>query len=175
MLGSEYSKSAVEVLDILDNTKKSDVDKIPLSFIQFLVEIASEDYEVNLDHSKPINKMKLQDKTKEILGVIYINWWCNQKEKEDYMKQIKQIANEKQKEAVDAKIIDNKIIPGKKGYVVNINKSYYKMKQYGKFEESLLVYKDKLPTISYHDYLDKYVIKGNDEEKNVGLLFLIDD
>ncbi len=97
------------------------------------------------------------------------------KEYDLIMKQIKQVALTKQKEAINAKIIDNKIIPGKKGYVVNINKSYYKMKQYGKYEESLLVYKDKLPTISYHDYLDKYVIKGNDEEKNVGLLFLIDD
>ena len=79
------------------------------------------------------------------------------KEYDLIMKQIKQVAGEKQKAAKNATIIDNKIIPGKMGYEVNINKSYYKMKQYGKYEESLLVYKNKKPTISYHDNLDKYV------------------
>ncbi len=97
------------------------------------------------------------------------------KEYDLIMKQIKQVAGEKQKKAKNATIIDNKIIPGKMGYEVNINKSYYKMKQYGKYEESLLVYKNKKPTISYHDNLDKYVIKGNDDKKSVGILFLIDD
>ena len=78
MFSNEYGEAAVEVLDILDNTNKSDVDKIPSNFIKFLVEIASEDYKVNLDHSKKIYEMNLKEKTKEILGVIYINW-CSQK------------------------------------------------------------------------------------------------
>ena len=57
MFSNEYGEAAVEVLDILDNTNKADVDKIPKNFIKLLVEIASEDYEVNLDHSKLISEM----------------------------------------------------------------------------------------------------------------------
>ena len=112
MFSNEYGEAAVEVLDILDNTNKSDVDKIPTSFIKFLVEIASEDYKVNLDHSKKIYEMNLKEKTKEILGVIYINWWCDKKDKENYKKQIKEIEIKTQEE-INEKYNPNKIFENK--------------------------------------------------------------
>lgn len=90
MFRNEYGEAAVEVLDILDNTNKDDVAKIPSSFIKFLVEIASEDYVVNFDHSKPISELSIKEKTKEILGTIYINWWCDSNQKEQYKKQIEE-------------------------------------------------------------------------------------
>ena len=40
MFNNEYGEAAVEVLDILDNTNKTDVDKIPSNFIKFLVDNA---------------------------------------------------------------------------------------------------------------------------------------
>ena len=113
MFELEYSEAAVEVLDILDNTNKADVDKIPTSFIKFLVEIASEDYKVDLDHSKLISEMNLKEKTKEILGVIYINWWCDKKHKENYIKQIKELEIKSQKE-IREKYNPNKIFENKK-------------------------------------------------------------
>ena len=98
MFNNEYGEAAVEVLDILNNTNKSDVEKIPSNFIKFLVDNASKDYKVNLDHSKLISEMNLKEKTKELLGVIYINWWCDKKDKENYMKQIKELEIKKQAE-----------------------------------------------------------------------------
>ena len=112
MFSNEYGEAAVEVLDILDNTNKSDVDKIPTSFIKFLVDNASEDYKVNLDHSKLISEMNLKEKTKEILGVIYINWWCDKKDKENYMKQIKELEMKRQAE-INEKYNPNKIFENK--------------------------------------------------------------
>ena len=112
MFSNEYGEAAVEVLDILDNTNKADVDKIPRNFIKFLVEIASEDYKVNLDHSKLISEMNLKEKTKEILGVIYINWWCDQKDKENYTKQIKELEIKRQK-GIREKYNPNKIFENK--------------------------------------------------------------
>ena len=113
MFSNEYGEAAVEVLDILDNTNKADVDKIPKNFIKFLVEIASEDYKVNLDHSKLISEMNLKEKTKEILGVIYINWWCDKKDKENYTKQIKELEVKRQEEIKEKynpnKIFENKV------------------------------------------------------------------
>lgn len=112
MFSNEYGEAAVEVLDILDNTNKSDVDKIPSNFIKFLVDNASEDYKVNLDHSKLISEMNLKEKTKEILGVIYINWWCDKKDKENYMKQIKELEMKRQEE-INEKYNPNKIFENK--------------------------------------------------------------
>ena len=112
MFSNEYGEAAVEVLDILDNTNKADVKKIPTSFIKFLVEIASEDYKVNLDHSKLISEMNLKEKTKEILGVIYINWWCDKKDKENYTKQIKELEIKRQEE-IKEKYNPNKIFENK--------------------------------------------------------------
>lgn len=112
MFNNEYGEAAVEVLDILDNTNKTDVDKIPSNFIKFLVDNASEDYKVNLDHSKLISEMNLKEKTKEILGVIYINWWCDKKDKEDYTKQIKELEIKRQEE-IKEKYNPNKIFESK--------------------------------------------------------------
>ncbi len=112
MFSNEYGEAAVEVLDILDNTNKSDVAKIPTSFIKFLVDNASEDYRVNLDHSKLISEMNLKEKTKEILGVIYINWWCDKKDKENYTKQIKELEVKRQEE-IKEKYNPNKIFENK--------------------------------------------------------------
>lgn len=90
MFRNEYGEAAVEILDILDNTNKEDIAKIPSSFIKFLVDNASKDYVVNFDHLKPISELNIKEKTKEILGTIYINWWCDNNQKEQYKKQIEE-------------------------------------------------------------------------------------
>lgn len=108
MFSNEYGEAAVEVLDILDNTNKADVEKIPSSFIKFLVDNASEEYRVNFDHSKTIDQLNLKEKTKEILGVIYINWWCNKKDQENYKKQIEE-QERKRQEKLREKYNPNKI------------------------------------------------------------------
>lgn len=86
---SEYSEAAVEVLDILQHTNKYEVKKIPKSFIKFLIKISSKTYNVKFDHTKPINQLNLKNETKDILGFIYITWWCGEKEREEYKKNIK--------------------------------------------------------------------------------------
>lgn len=112
MFSNEYGEATVEVLDILDNTNKADVEKIPSSFIKFLVDNASEDYRVNFDHSKTIDQLKLKEKTKEILGVIYINWWCDKKDQDYYKKQIEEQERRRQEE-IKEKYDPNKIFENK--------------------------------------------------------------
>lgn len=118
MFSNEYGEAAVEVLDILDNTNKEDVAKIPSSFIKFLVDNASEDYVVNFEHSKPINELNIKEKTKEILGVIYINWWCDKKDKENYTKKIKKLEIKRQEE-IKEKYNPSKIFKNKKQEYTN--------------------------------------------------------
>lgn len=80
----EYGKAAVEVLEILSNTNEEDVKRIPKNFIEFLKENVESNYAVNFDYSKKIDELKLSEKTKELLGVIYINWWCGENEKKEF-------------------------------------------------------------------------------------------
>lgn len=84
----EYSEAAVEVLDILKYTNKEDVEQIPKSFIKFLKNIASKTYKPQFNHENPVGGLNLKEKTKELLGFIYITWWCDKNEREKYKKQI---------------------------------------------------------------------------------------
>lgn len=84
MRETKYSEAAVQVLDVLNYTNREDVKKIPQSFIKFLTEIADENYRANLNHNEPINGLNLNKQTKELLGFIYITWWCNDKERNNY-------------------------------------------------------------------------------------------
>ena len=95
------------------NTNKEDVSKIPSSFINFLIDNAAEDYVVNLDHSRPISELNIKEKTKEILGTIYINWWCDNNQKEEYKKQIEEQEKRKQEELRE-KYNSNNIFENKK-------------------------------------------------------------
>ena len=88
MKETEYSEAAVEVLDILNYTNKEDVARIPQSFIKFLTDISSKNYKVKFNHEQPIGGLNLRKQTKELLGFIYITWWCNKEEREKYKKLI---------------------------------------------------------------------------------------
>lgn len=100
MKEAEYSEAAVEVLDILNHTNKEDVARIPQSFIKFLTNISSKSYKVKFNHEHPINGLNLKKQTRELLGFIYITWWCDKEEREKYKKLIHEsnIKNEEIKE-----------------------------------------------------------------------------
>lgn len=96
------------------------------------------------------------------------------KEYDEIMIEIKKQNKNFKVNAIDAIIDNNTIIPGLKGKKINEDKSYSKMKRYGKFNSNLLEYEDILPTISIKNNLDKYVISGNSNKKMVSLVFLVD-
>ena len=75
---------------------------------------------------------------------------------------------------IDAIITNNTVIPGTKGLVINQEKSYEKMKKLGNYEETLLVYDEIIPSISYKDYYDKIIVSNNQNNK-ISLVFNIKD
>lgn len=86
MVSVAYSEAVVEVLDILEHTKKEDVNKIPKKFIEFLENNKSKTYISNLDHTKTIKEMNLKPKTQALLGLIYLKYWANEEEKIEFRK-----------------------------------------------------------------------------------------
>jgi len=96
------------------------------------------------------------------------------RETDPIMKQIKKTSSKYKLEAKNATIEDNKIIPGLKGKEIDYKKSYKKMKKYGTYNETLTVFKETKPTVSIEDNYDKYVISGNEEKKEVSIVFKVD-
>lgn len=93
------------------------------------------------------------------------------KEFDDIMIDIKNIKEDYYVEPVNATIKDNEIIPGISGVMVDIETSYYKMKEYGKFNKNLLEFKSIKPEISIIDNKNKYITSGNKSINNVSLIF----
>ena len=81
MVSAEYSEALVEVLEIIENSDETLYKKIPNKLIQFWQKNKSITYKANLDHSKPLNEMKLKEKTKDIITMIYLNYLCDENER----------------------------------------------------------------------------------------------
>lgn len=112
MREAEYSEAAVEVLDILNHTNKEDAQRIPQSFIKFLTDISSKSYKSKFNHEQPINGFNLRKQTKELLGFIYITWWCSKEEHEKYKNIIHE--NNMKKEKIKETYNVNDIFKNKK-------------------------------------------------------------
>lgn len=89
------------------------------------------------------------------------------------MKSIKEKSSHHEIKPVDAKIEKDKIVPGISGKKVNYKESYKKMKQYGKYNESLTVFESVEPTISIQDYYDKYIQEGSGINNDISLVFVV--
>lgn len=94
---------------------------------------------------------------------------------DDLMIELKQKSQAYQQKAVEAVVDGDTFIPGVAGKTVDINKSYVKMKEYGKFNDSLLIYKDLLPKETVDKNYRKFVIGGNQEKRMVSLIFLVNE
>lgn len=113
-----------------------------------------------------------------ILLSIFSFYYTNQvvsflQENDPIMKEIKSTEKKYIIEPENAITTDNTIISGKKGKVIDYDKSYQKMKKYGTYNESLTVLKDTIPVISINNNYDKYLIGGNKYHKKVSLVFVV--
>lgn len=87
---------------------------------------------------------------------------------------MKEILNNKETveiSSIDAILDNDYIVPGLEGISVNVDKSYYKMKELGFFNENLYIFISDYPKISVDDYYDKFIIRGNSNKKEVALIF----
>lgn len=76
---------------------------------------------------------------------------------------------------INAIIQEDTIIPGKSGKQINIESSYKNMKKIGKFEKSLITYETIYPEISIYNNFNKYIISGNKYQKQVALIYIINN
>lgn len=91
--------------------------------------------------------------------------------KDPIMQSIKEEKANYEKKAINANVSGDNIIPGKNGKKVNIEESFQKMSQYGKYNDSLYVFDEVEPEVSINTYFDKYVESGREDSKDVALVF----
>lgn len=91
--------------------------------------------------------------------------------KDPIMQSIKEEKANYEKKAINANVSGDNIIPGKNGKKVNIEASFQKMSQYGKYNDSLYVFDEVEPEVSINNYFDKYVESGREDSKDVALVF----
>lgn len=93
------------------------------------------------------------------------------KESDLLMTEIKQEKDKYYVKPINSIINDQYIIPGLNGKEVDVDKSYEIIKKVGKYSPNLLVYKDIKPELSILNNYDKYIISGNQNKKEVTLIF----
>ena len=93
------------------------------------------------------------------------------KEKDPLMTSIKEMEEKYQIASLNAQVIGDNILSGKKGKEVDREETYQKMKKYGTYNESLTILKDTKPVVSIEDIYDKYVVGGNKTKKEIALVF----
>lgn len=122
MVSVAYREAVTEVLDILKHMEESYISKVPKKFMEFLEKNKDKDYNPNFDHSKKLNELNLKEKTKDILAIIYMNYWCDENKKIEY----KKLLNENEKiyqEEIREKYNPDNIFKKKEEKVQNIQKS----------------------------------------------------
>ena len=124
--------------------------------------------------------MKIKNVLLTIIIIIFSFYYTNKvstflKQKDPIMIKIKKEKANYENKPIDAIINNDTIIPGKKGQVVDINKSYQKMKKLAYYSDSLYVYNYNNPALSLQNQYDKVIIKGNFSNKNISLLIKIKD
>lgn len=90
--------------------------------------------------------------------------------KNPLMVTIKENMNDYNIKSVNAEIINNNIIPGINGLIVNPKESFYEMQKFDVFNDYYLVYDQKKPQITLEDNKDKYIISGNPSIRQISLV-----
>ena len=86
------------------------------------------------------------------------------------MRAIKKEESNKKVSNVNPVINNDEYIMGINGCEIDVDKSYSKMRSVGEFKEELIVMKE---TSNDKDLTEKYVIGGNNKEKKVSLIFIV--
>ncbi len=153
---AQYSEAATQVLDILNYTRQEDVKKIPQSFIKFLNSISNKNYTPKFNHEYPISALNLSNEAKELLGFIYITWWCDESERKNY-KNIIHSNTIKTEKNIDYDINDifKKKIENKPEVVNNT------------LENSIIVYKKENIFKRFLNKISSFFVKKNERNGKV--------
>lgn len=83
MVTKDISEAAKEINEILKYIPEEEVNKIPVKLREFFKVIESKDYVVNINPNILLENQDLKEETKDIIALIYRNYWCSEEEKKE--------------------------------------------------------------------------------------------
>lgn len=101
MIDIRLREAITEVLEILKNTDNTYMEKLPEKFKKFLNDNKSTSYIPEIDFSKELKDLKIRKETKELLGIMYLNYWSNDEEKKEYVKLLSENEKKYQEELTE--------------------------------------------------------------------------
>lgn len=96
-------------------------------------------------------------------------------DKDPLKQEIINLSNNYKLSSNEAVVSGDTIIPGSNGREVNIDKSYKKMRTGNVFNDKLLVFNVIYPKYKLKDNMDKYIINGNINKKEISIIFIINN
>ena len=96
-------------------------------------------------------------------------------DKDPLKQEIINLSNNYKLSSNEAIVSGDTIIPGSNGREVNIDKSYKKMRTGNVFNDKLLVFNVIYPEYKLKDNMDKYIINGNINKKEISIVFIINN
>ncbi len=79
----QYSNALFQLCEILKYVEEDLKNRIPEQLINYFEENKSKDYNWEIDITKPLVEQQLLQTTKEFLTVIYRDYMCDEKQKEE--------------------------------------------------------------------------------------------
>lgn len=83
MVTKEFAEASAEINEILKYMPNKEVEKIPSKLREFFKEVSSKDYVTNINPDLPLDKQQIKEKTKDIIALIYRNYWCSEEERKE--------------------------------------------------------------------------------------------
>ena len=85
-----YERALREVNDVLENMDEKYTKKISAEFINMMIKNMDLSYDFKYDITKPLEEQNLSEEAKTILSIIYLRYFCDENEKIDIIKQMKE-------------------------------------------------------------------------------------
>ena len=98
MVTNEFSDASAEIIEILKYLPQSDVEKVPQKLRSFFIKVANKNYVTKIDPNKSMQEQEIKEKTKDLIAVLYRNYWCSEEERTSLDKKL--IENDKKYEEI---------------------------------------------------------------------------
>lgn len=83
MVTKEFAEASAEINEIFKYLPDEELKKIPSKLRDFFREVASKDYVTNINPDLPLDEQQIKEKTKDIIALIYRNYWCSEEERKE--------------------------------------------------------------------------------------------
>lgn len=96
MVTNEFADASAELIEILKYLSQTEVEKVPQKLRSFFTKVANKNYISKIDPNKSMQEQQIKEKTKDLIAVLYRNYWCNEEERTSLDKKL--IENDKKYE-----------------------------------------------------------------------------